>query len=130
MTSDKERENTLDKKTLVFGASLNPMRVSHQAVQRLAAKGLRVVAIGGRHGFINDVPIHREYQEWKDIHTITLYMGYKRQSEHIDYFLSLKPKRIIFNPGAENHELFMDAKEQGIEVLNACTLVMLSTGQY
>jgi len=130
MTLDKERESTQDKKTLVFGASLNPMRVSHQAVQRLDSRGLPVVAIGGRYGFINDVEIHRDYQDWKDIHTITLYMGSKRQAEHIDYFLDLKPERIIFNPGAENHELFFKAKEQGIEVLNACTLVMLATGQY
>lgn len=128
MTLDKE--NSHNKKTLVFGASLNPMRVSHQAVHRLDAKGFPVVAIGGRPGFINDVTIHKDYQDWKDIHTITLYMGYKRQAEHIDYFLSLNPKRIIFNPGAENHDLFIKAQEKGIDVMNACTLVMLSTSQY
>ena len=130
MTSEKT--NNLDpvKKTLVFGASLNPMRVSHQAVLRLNNKGIPVTAIGGREGYVNDVLIQKGHQSFENIHTITLYMGSKRQEEHIDYLLSLNPQRIIFNPGAENPELYIQAKEKGIEVLNACTLVMLATNQY
>jgi len=59
-----------------------------------------------------------------------MYLGEKNQQDYEDYILSLKPNRIIFNPGAENADLYNRAREQGIEVTNACTLVMLSTGQY
>ena len=119
-----------DKKTLVFGASLNPMRVSHQAVLRLNRKGIPVKAIGGRQGFIDEVEVIKEKNDLSGIHTITMYMGAKRQEEHIDYLLSLEPERIIFNPGAENPSLYIKAMDRGIEVMNACTLVMLSTNQY
>ena len=125
-----KKNSSYKKKTLVFGASLNPMRVSHMAVQRLQGKGLPVVAIGGRTGMIGDINVHKGNIEIDEIHTITLYMSEKRQSEYIEYLLSLKPKRIIFNPGAENMNFFLKARDLGIEVLNACTLVMLSTGQY
>ena len=59
-----------------------------------------------------------------------MYMGADRQTDHYDYFFSLNPKRIIFNPGAENPELFKMAEDKGIIAENACTLVMLSTGEY
>ena len=64
------------------------------------------------------------------MHTITLYLNSQRQKAYYDYILGLKPQRIIFNPGTENLELIKLAKEQGIEIEIACTLVMLSTGAY
>ena len=106
------------------------MRVSHLAVQRLAAKGYAVVAVGGREGMIDDILVRKGNIPFDDIHTITLYMSHKRQEEFVDYLLSLNPKRIIFNPGAENSKLYIKARDLGIDVLNACTLVMLTTGQY
>ena len=116
--------------TLVFGASLNPMRISNQVVHRLIRKNNIVVAIGGREGSINCVEVRKDNVDFQNVHTITLYMNAKRQEDHIDYLLSLNPKRIIFNPGAENLKFFLQAREQGIEVLNACTMVMLATDQY
>ena len=62
--------------------------------------------------------------------TVTLYLNPKTQEQYYDYILSLHPKRIIFNPGAENPELQRLAKANGIEPMEACTLVLLSTGQY
>ena len=72
----------------------------------------------------------RSKPELNGIHTITLYIGPANQSEWIDYLIGLKPKRIIFNPGTENPDFFKKAKEANIEVLPACNLVMLSTGQF
>ena len=66
----------------------------------------------------------------KDVDTVTLYLNAQNQKQYYDYILGLHPKRIIFNPGAENEELEKLAKEQGIKPMEACTLVMLSTGQY
>ena len=117
-------------KTLVFGASTNPKRYSYLALERLKAYDHEIEAIGGREAEVMDVFIQKGYPDLEDIHTITMYMGEVRQAEHEDYLLSLKPKRIIFNPGAENKTLYNRAKIQGIEVLEACTLVMLNTGQY
>jgi predicted CoA-binding protein len=68
--------------------------------------------------------------EEEGVDTVTLYLGPDRQPEYYDYILSLKPKRIIFNPGTENPELVQLAKEQGIETVEGCTLVMLSIGAY
>jgi predicted CoA-binding protein len=118
------------KKTLILGASENPERYSHLAVERLAANHHPVVAIGKRTGLIGEVPIDTEKKELKDIDTVTIYLNPVNQSEYYDYILSLHPKRIVFNPGAENPELEALAQKNGIKVMEACTLVLLSTGQY
>jgi predicted CoA-binding protein len=117
-------------KVLVFGASLKEARASNRAVKLLQSKNNEVVAIGGRNGMIENVPVQTELYHAKDIHTITLYMGEKRQQAYLKYFLSLEPKRIVFNPGAENLKLFYEAQKQGIEVINACTLVMLTLNDF
>jgi uncharacterized protein len=116
--------------TLVLGASNNPERVSHQAVQRLLAKNHEVVAIGLREAEIFGVQIQKGQPMLEGIDTITLYLNPERQEEYYDYMLGLKPRRIIFNPGTENPALVRKAREQGIEVEIACTLVMLSVGVY
>ena len=59
-----------------------------------------------------------------------MYVGEKNQPPYYDYILSLKPKRVIFNPGAENPEFEKIVRDAEIEVLEACTLVMLSVGNY
>lgn len=119
------------KKTMVLGASDNPMRYSFIAINRLRSYGHPVVAIGKKNGKVADVLISKEKDEQQeDIDTITLYLNPTHQKQYYDYILSLKPKRIIFNPGAENDELYDMAKAQGIQPIEACTLVMLSTGQY
>lgn len=120
----------MSKTTLVLGASDNPSRYSHMAVQRLRAHGHPVKAVGRKHSIVMDVPIETENIPFKGIDTVTLYLNPQHQQQYYDYILSLQPKRIIFNPGAENPELEQLATEKGIETLEACTLVMLSTGQY
>ena len=118
------------KKTLVLGASENPSRYSNLALQRLQSLQHPVVAIGIRKGSVGNVTIETEKKEWKDVDTVTLYLNPMHQKQYYDYIVSLKPKRIIFNPGAENDELAEMASRQGIQPVKACTLVMLSTNQY
>ena len=118
------------KKTLVLGASDNPSRYSYLAVNRLRSHGHPVVAIGKKNARVADVPVEKEKKDWNDIDTVTLYLNPTHQLQYYDYILSLKPKRIIFNPGAENDELDDLAEQKGIKPIEACTLVMLSTGQY
>jgi predicted CoA-binding protein len=118
------------KKTLVLGASENPSRYSHLALQRLQSLDHPVVAIGKHKGMVGDTVIETEKKEWKDIDTVTLYLNPINQKEYYNYILSLKPRRIIFNPGAENEELAELATSEGIKPVEACTLVMLATNQY
>jgi uncharacterized protein len=119
-----------NKKTLVLGASSNPSRYSYLAINNLREKGNDVVAIGKRTGKVNDVEIITEQNPIEDLDTVTLYLNANNQKQYYNYILSQKPKRIIFNPGAENEELADLAKEKGIITQEACTLVLLSTGQY
>jgi uncharacterized protein len=118
------------KNTLILGASQNPSRYSHLALQRLRMYKHPVFAVGKKKGAVLDVMIETEKKKFKDVHTITLYLNPDHQKEYYDYIISLKPKRIIFNPGAENPELASLAAANNISTIDACTLVMLSTGQY
>jgi len=118
------------KKTLVLGASDNPSRYSYLAVNRLRNHGHQVVAIGKKNAMVADVPIEKEKKDWDNVDTVTLYLNPTHQQQYYDYILSLKPKRIIFNPGAENDELSDLASKNGIKPIEACTLVLLSTNQY
>lgn len=118
------------KKTLVIGASENPARYSNLAINRLRNHQHPVVAIGKRKGMVTDTEIDTEKKQFNDIDTVTLYLNPNRQKEYYDYIISLHPKRIIFNPGAENDELVKLALQNNIKPLEACTLVLLSTGQY
>jgi uncharacterized protein len=118
------------KKTLVLGASSNPSRYSYLAINRLRTYGHPVVAVGKKNGKVMDVELQKEKELVDDVHTVTLYLNPTNQKEYYDYILSLKPKRIIFNPGTENEELYRLADEHKIPYMEACTLVMLSTGQY
>ncbi len=122
--------NMAQKKTVVLGASENPSRYSNMAVKRLSGNNHPVVAIGRRKGKIGDVEISTEQSSISDVDTVTLYLNPENQVPYYDYILSLEPKRIIFNPGTENDELNELAHQKGIETQEACTLVMLSTGQY
>lgn len=120
----------MNKKTVVLGASPNPSRYSFLAVSRLAARGNSVIAIGKRKGSINQVEIVTAQPPAENVDTVTLYLNASNQKQYYDYILSLHPKRIIFNPGAENDELAELAVKNNIEPVEACTLVLLSTGQY
>lgn len=118
--------------TLVVGASPQADRYSHQAVLLLKNCGFEVLALGNRAGTIGDVPIYTNWETLPTttIDTITLYIGAERQAAYYNYILSTRPRRIIFNPGAENPVLEQLARAAGIQTLDACTLVMLRTNQY
>jgi predicted CoA-binding protein len=118
------------RKTLVLGASDNPDRYSFLAVNRLREKGHPVVAIGKRKAVVADVHIDTIKKDMSDIDTVTVYLNPGNQKEYYDYILSLYPRRLIFNPGAENEELALLARAQGIQTMEACTLVLLGTGQF
>lgn len=118
------------KKTLVIGASVNPERYSNLAIHKLLANQHPVVALGSKAGVINSVTIETGKKPFTDIDTVTLYINPTIQKDYYNYILSLHPKRIIFNPGTENDELFELAQQHGIQPQEACTLVLLSTHQY
>lgn len=119
-----------DKPTLVIGASTNPDRYAYKAIKSLLAKGHTVYAEGLKEGDIDNVLISKNRLNYNAIDTVTLYVGPINQPNWYDYILSLKPKRIIFNPGTENEELEKLARKNNIETVEACTLVMLSIGNY
>jgi len=118
------------KKTLVLGASTNPARYSYLAMNRLRENQHPVVAIGKKKGTVSGIYIETEPQAFDDINTITLYLSAAHQEAYYDYIISLHPERIIFNPGTENDELAEFARKHNIKPVEACTLVLLSTGQY
>ena len=118
------------KKTVVLGASDNPARYSYLAVEKLNRYGHPVVAIGKKEGLVGNTKIITDRLIEKEVDTVSLYLNPQLQKQYYDYILSLHPKRIIFNPGTENEELFDLAKANGIEPMEACTLVLLGTGQY
>jgi uncharacterized protein len=122
----------MSKKTVILGATTNPQRYAYLAAERLTNHDHEIVPISIKSGevFGKKILDLKEKPALEDIDTITMYIGAHNQKEWEEYILSLHPKRIIFNPGSENPILKKSAKEQGIEVLEACTLVMLGTGQF
>lgn len=120
----------LNKPTVVIGASSNPSRYSYMATTSLEKHGHTVFPVGIKTGKINSTDIITDKPILPDIDTVTLYIGPDKQAEWANYIFSLKPKRIIFNPGTENPEFELLAQQQGIETLEACTLVLLSINKY
>lgn len=118
------------KKTLVMGASLKPQRYSNRAIYKLVEKHHDVVAFGLNEGEVAGVKIDTAPLHYEDIHTITIYLNPKRQVQYYEYIVSLKPKRIIFNPGTENQEFYLILEKNHIQFEEACTLVLLSIGKY
>jgi predicted CoA-binding protein len=120
----------MKKKTLVFGASLKPERYSNIAINRLRDYNHEVKAFGLRQGEVAGVTIDTDLLQYKAIDTVTLYLNPKRQEAYYDYIMSLKPNRVIFNPGTENPDFYKLLNEKHIEYEVACTLVLLATQQY
>lgn len=120
----------MKKYTLVIGASENPERYSYKAVVNLNKHGHPVTALGIKTGTIGEIKIATDRPNIADIDTVTLYINPLNQNSWINYILELKPKRLIFNPGTENPQFFKLASENGIDCIEACTLVMLSIGNY
>ena len=118
------------KKTIVLGAVAFPSRYAFKAVHALVNKGHEVIPFGIRDGSIADIEIIKDRPQIEDVDTVTVYLNQGNQLEWYDYLLSLSPKRVIFNPGAENWELLSLLKERNIETVEDCTLVMLAVGRY
>ena len=117
-------------KTLVIGASTNPERYSNMAIRALKSHQHEVVALAKRTGEVAGVPIQTDFPVNELIHTVTLYVGPQHQPEYYQQVIDLHPERVIFNPGTENFEFAEMLELKGIETIEGCTLVMLSTGQY
>ncbi len=117
-------------KTLVIGASENPERYSNKAIRSLLSHNHEVVAIGLRDGEVGGVKFYEKKHAFENVDTVTLYIGVKNQPEYYDYILSLKPRRVIFNPGTENPEFIEKIQAAGIHPEIACTLVLLATNQF
>jgi len=118
------------KKTLIIGASTDNTRYAYKAAERLISFGHSIVNVGNKTGEVAGVPIEPAKEIHDDIDTITLYIGPQHQRLLYSYILRTNPKRLIFNPGAENKELEKLAADKGILTESACTLVLLATGQY
>ena len=120
------------KKTVIIGATTNQSRYAYLAAERLQENDIDFIPVGIKKGNVlgKEILDLTTRPEISDVDTITLYINPSHQQEWYDYFLKLKPKRVIFNPGTENPELEKRLKEKGIEAVEACTLVMLGTGQY
>ena len=118
------------KKTLIIGASNNPERYAYKAADRLLSHGHEIELLGLRPDTVFGKTIDTEQKKFENIDTITLYIGPQRQPEYYDYIVTLNPKRVIFNPGTENDEFEQLLSTKGIIAEEACTLVLLGTGQY
>ncbi|HEY5691015.1 MAG TPA: CoA-binding protein [Cyclobacteriaceae bacterium] len=120
------------KKTVIVGATTNPSRHAYLAALMLTEYGNPIVPIGIKKGMVLGEKIQniREQPPIEEVDTITLYIGPGHQPEYYHYLIGLKPARIIFNPGTENKEFEQMLEDQGIEALEACTLVLLRTQQY
>ncbi|MBS1490780.1 MAG: CoA-binding protein [Bacteroidetes bacterium] len=120
------------KKTIVIGATNNPTRYAYLAAERLLEKGIEFIPVGIKKGTVlgKEILDLKKKPAVDGVHTITLYINPSHQPEWYEYLLSLKPKRIIFNPGTENPEFEKLAQEHHIETTEACTLVLLASHQY
>ena len=117
-------------RVLVLGASMNEERYSNRAIKKLLGHGFEVAALGNKIGEVNGIEIKKELYPFENIHTITLYLNPQNQKAYYDYMISLKPKRVIFNPGTENPELQELLAQNNIQFEEACTLVMLGMGVF
>lgn len=117
-------------KTLVIGASEKPDRYAYKAINLLREYKHEVIAIGNRPGRVADVNFETSQTPFEGVDTVTLYINPKIQEQYYNYIVSLIPRRVIFNPGTENSEFEVLLQQNNIEVVIACTLVLLNTAQY
>ena len=120
----------MNKKTVIIGASDNPDRYAYKAALSLQKHHHEIILLGKRSGSINGLEIIKEKPILENIDTVTLYINPQHQQGWYDYIIELNPKRVIFNPGAENEEFAELLIQNKIEPIEACTLVMLSIGNY
>jgi predicted CoA-binding protein len=119
------------QRVVVVGASNKPDRYSYRALRMLRQHGHEVVPINPVLDSIEGVPVVKDLsQVTGPVDTVTMYVGAKISAGLTDKLTALKPKRVIFNPGAENAELSEHLRANGIQPLNDCTLIMLGSGDF
>lgn len=123
-------ESLQSEKVLILGASDKTERYSHKAMIMLQQHGHTPVLVHPRLTCINGIPVHNSLSEVEDVDTLTVYVNEKISTDMKEEILNLGAKRVIFNPGTENDSLKEDLIKKGVEVEEACTLVLLSTGQF
>ncbi|MEM7162797.1 MAG: CoA-binding protein [Bacteroidota bacterium] len=116
------------KEVLVLGASVKEERYSNKLVRKLLANGYLPIAHGRREGRIGPIDIQTELPKENTFHAISIYLSAKNQRPFEAYILSSNSEKILFNPGAENEDLFNRCLEKGLNPENACSLVQLSIG--
>lgn len=117
--------------TLILGASEQAHRYSFKAAHQLKAKGHAIFMLGKQKGALLGEPIHTALPHpAPKVHTVTMYLAPHNQADYQEMIVNLQPSRVIFNPGTENPVLMEALEAEGIEVVPACTLVMLSVGNY
>jgi len=121
---------TNNKTTLVIGAVANEERYAYKAVRMLQEHGFAVLPFGQRKGDIGGLDIETEQFPEAGIDTVTLYINPSIQEQYKERIFKLNPRRVIFNPGTENPDFEQELSSMGIEATEACTLVLLSTGQF
>ena len=115
----------------ILGASAKAHRYSHRAQLKLQQHGYDVIPVSRKAGDINGVPcLHSLAEINQPVDTVTLYVNPSILAEHLQELIRLKPRRVIFNPGTESDDLANKLAENGIEVIEACTLVMLDNHQF
>jgi predicted CoA-binding protein len=116
--------------TLVLGASENPSRYANRAIHQLSEKGYPVLGVGLREGNVAGVPIQTAIPMDVAVDTVTLYVGPSNLNAWLPDLLAIKPRRVIFNPGTENPQVYPTLKAAGIQYEEACTLVLLRIDAY
>ncbi len=118
-------------KVAVLGASNKPHRYSYQAVMLLQEKGHEVYPVHPRLTDIEGIPVFASLDDLpRDIEVVTVYLSAANSDKVADALVELAPRKVIFNPGAENPALAERLQAKGVEIEEACTLVMLKTNQF
>lgn len=119
------------QRVVIVGASDKPDRYAHMALTLLRRHGHEVVPVHPRLTEIEGVPVVSDLSDITGaVDTVTMYVGPAISSGLVDKLIALRPQRVIFNPGSENPELADSLESAGIAVEEACTLVLLNTGQF
>jgi hypothetical protein len=115
----------------VVGASPNEERYSNKAVRLLKEQGHTAIPVAPKHERICGEEVHASLRDVPhDVDTVSMYVAPARQEAIIDAIVDLAPRRVIFNPGAENPGAYERLEDGGVEVVEACTLVLLRTGRF
>lgn len=115
----------------ILGASNKPDRYSFKALRMLREKGHTPFPVHPALSTVDGIPVWSSLRAIPEpIDTVTVYLSARNQEAIANDLLDGGMRRVIFNPGAENPELAERLRQHGKEVLEACTLVLLSTGQF